>query len=132
MFNKERFLKKQKILHLATLDKKGNPHLVPVWYKYSAKKFYIGTNTRTAKAKNIQKNKTVCFCIDAGVWHPIYGVMGVGRARLILEKSRVKRVASSILLRYFKSLNVKSAKELLEQTDCIIEITPKKVTSWQY
>lgn len=132
MFSREKFLKKQKVLRLATIDKKGNPHLVPVWYKYSAKKFYIGTSSKSQKARNVKANKTVCFCVDDGIWHPIYGVMGVGKAKLILENVRVKRIASAILLRYFKSLNVKSAKELLEQTDCIIEITPKKITSWQY
>jgi hypothetical protein len=31
------------------------PHIVPVWYKYSEKKFHIGTNTRTQKAINIKK-----------------------------------------------------------------------------
>jgi general stress protein 26 len=132
MFSRAKFLKAQKILHLATLDAKGNPHLVPVWYKYSAKKFYIGTNTRTTKAKNIQKNGKVSFCIDAGVWHPIDGIMGVGRARLITKTGLVKKIASKILLRYFKSLDEKSARELLDETDCIIEITPKKITSWHY
>jgi hypothetical protein len=37
-----------------------------------------------------------------------------------------------ILLRYFKSLNNKSAKKLLEDTDCIIEIVPKEFSNWKY
>jgi uncharacterized pyridoxamine 5'-phosphate oxidase family protein len=132
MFRKEKFLKEQKILHLATIDARGNPHLVPVWYKYIGKKFYVGTNTRTAKAKNIQKNNKVSFCVDAGVWHPIHGIMGIGRARLITQTTNVKKIAGKILLRYFKNLDEKSAKELLDDTDCVIEITPKKITSWHY
>jgi general stress protein 26 len=132
LFSREKFLREQKILRLATLDGRGTPHLVPVWYRYSAKKIYVGTNTKTKKAKNVAKNKTVCFCVDDGVWHPIYGVMGIGNAKLILEKNRVRKIAGAILLRYFKSLSTKSAKELLEQTDCIIEITPRRLTSWQY
>ena len=47
------FLKSQKILRLATIDSKNNPHIVPVWYEFRDKKFYVGTNTRTRKAKNI-------------------------------------------------------------------------------
>ncbi|MBI5697829.1 MAG: pyridoxamine 5'-phosphate oxidase family protein [Thaumarchaeota archaeon] len=129
---KETFLRKQKILHLATIDSRGMPHLVPVWYKYVGKKFYIGTNTKTTKAKNIMKNKKVCFCIDVGVWSPIDGVMSTGKARIIKQQDEVKKIAGKILLRYFKSLNEKSAKELLDQTDCIIEIIPIKVTSWHY
>ncbi len=130
--HKVQFLKKQKILHLATIDGKGTPHLVPVWYKYIGKKFYIGTNTKTSKAKNITQNNKICFCIDAGVWSPIDGVMGTGKARLIKDGDKVKKIASEILLRYFKTLKEKSAKQLLDQTDCIIEITPLKVTSWHY
>lgn len=132
MFSRDRFLKEQKILHLATVGSNGNPHIVPVWYRYVAKKLYVGTSTKTAKARNVRKNKAVSFCVDAGVWHPINGIMGVGRARLITEKSKVKKIAGQIMLRYFKSLDNKSARQLLDDTDCIIEITPKKITSWHY
>jgi general stress protein 26 len=132
LFSREKFLREQKILRLATIDAKGKPHLVPVWYNYVGKKFYIGTNTSTTKAKNIQNNKKVCFCVDAGVWSPIHGVMGIGSARLILQKARVKKIAEKILLRYFKSLDEKWAKQLLDETDCVIEILPTKITSWHY
>lgn len=132
MFSKIKFLKEQKILRLATIDGRGNPHLVPVWYKHTGAKFYIGTNTKTRKAKNIQKNSKVCFCVDDGVWSPIHGVMGNGKARLILQEGMVKKIAKKILLRYFKNLNGKSAKELLDNTDCIIEITPSGMTTWEY
>ena len=128
-----KFLKKEKILHLATIDEKNNPHIVPVWYLYSSKKIYIGTNTRTQKAKNIKNHKKVSFCVDVGVNAPkIFGVMGKGTAKLLKEKSTVNRIAKKILLRYFKTLNGKSAKELLEDTDCIIEISPKEFTNWKY
>jgi len=127
------FIKTQKILRLATIDSKGNPHIIPVWYDYINGKFYIGTNTRTTKARNIKKNPRVSFCIDVGIKSPdIFGTMGIGRAKLILENKRVKQVAKKILLRYFKSLKNKSAQQLLDDTDCIIEITPKKLTSWKF
>jgi nitroimidazol reductase NimA-like FMN-containing flavoprotein (pyridoxamine 5'-phosphate oxidase superfamily) len=132
LFKKTKFLKEQKILRLATVDKKGNPHLVPVWYNYVGVKFYIGTNTKTKKAKNIQKNNKVCFCVDDGVWSPIHGVMGNGKARLILQEDTVKKIAEKILLRYFKNMENKSAKQLLDDTNCIIEIIPSKITTWEY
>ena len=131
--NSKEFLKSQKILRLATIDTSGNPHIVPVWYMYINNKFYVGTNTRTKKAKNIKKNPKVSFCVDIGIKSPdIFGVMGVGRAKLILKTEIVKQLAEKILFRYFKNLENKSAQKLLNQTDCIIEITPKKVTDWDY
>ena len=128
-----KFLKKEKILHLATIDKTNTPHIVPVWYMYSAKKFYIGTNTKTQKAKNIKIHKKVSFCVDVGVNSPkIFGVMGKGTAKLLKEKKTVNRIAKKILLRYFKTLDNRSAKELLDDTDCIIEILPKEFSTWKY
>ena len=127
------FLKKQKILHLATIDKTGTPHIVPVWYMYSTNKIYIGTNTKTEKAKNIKTSKKVSFCVDVGVNSPsIFGVMGQGTAKLIKDTNTVSRLAKKILLRYFKDLNNKSAQEILDDTDCIIEIMPKKYAVWKY
>ena len=129
---KNEFLKSQKLLRLATVDKNGAPYIVPVWYLYKNGNFYVGTNTLTKKAKNVRKNPKVSFCVDLGVHSPIIGVMGIGNAKLILRKNDVSRIAKKILLRYFKSLNNKSAQELLSQTDCIIEIVPKKITTWKF
>jgi len=131
--NRDKFLKSQKILRLATIGKNKMLHIVPVWYRYSEKKFHIGTNTRTQKAINIKKNKRVSCCIDVGINAPeIYGVMIQGNANLILENNKVKKLAKKILLRYFNTLDNKSAKELLDETDCIIEIIPEKFSVWNY
>ncbi|MCA9826914.1 MAG: pyridoxamine 5'-phosphate oxidase family protein [Nitrosopumilus sp.] len=131
--NRDEFLRSQKILRLATIGKSKMLHIVPVWYRYSKKRIHIGTNTRTRKARNIKKNKRVSCCIDVGINAPeIYGVMIQGNANLILENNKVKRLAKKILLRYFNTLDNKSAKELLDDTDCIIEITPEKFSVWSY
>ncbi len=133
MNKKDEFLKSQKILRLATIGKNKTPHIVPVWYIYDRKKIYIGTNTKTQKAKNVKKNKRTSYCVDVGINAPnIYGVMGQGNANLILEEKKVEIIAKKILLRYFKTLNNKSAKELLADTDCIIEIIPEKTSVWNY
>ena len=133
MSKRDEFLRKEKILRLATIDKDSTPHIVPVWYLYSGKKIYIGTNTKTEKARNVKSHKKVSFCVDVGINAPnIFGVMGKGNAVLITNESVVSRMAKKILLRYFKTLNNKSAKEILDDTDCIIEITPKEYSVWKY
>ena len=133
MKKRNEFLKDQKILRLATIGKNKTPHIAPVWYRYSGKKFYIGTNTKTKKAQNVKKNNKVSCCIDVGVNAPdIYGVLVQGNAKIITDNSKVKTIAKKILSRYFKTLENKSAKELLDDTDCIIEIVPEKFTVWNY
>jgi nitroimidazol reductase NimA-like FMN-containing flavoprotein (pyridoxamine 5'-phosphate oxidase superfamily) len=133
MNKRDEFLKSQKILRLATIGKTKTPHIVPVWYIYSSKKIYIGTNTRTQKVKNLKKNPRIAFCVDEGINAPnIFGVKGEGKAALILDKPKVKKIATKILLRYFKNIKNKSAIELLDDTDCIIEISPEKFSVWSY
>ena len=133
MNKKDEFLKTQKILRLSTIDKNNFPHITPVWYRYIGKKIYIGTNTKSQKIINLQKNNHTSFCVDVGVNSPyIYGVMGQGIANIILEMPKTKTIAKKILLKYFKTMENKSAKELLEDTDCIIEIIPKKYSKWNY
>ena len=133
MKKRDEFLKDQKILRLATIGKNKTPHIAPVWYRYSGKKFYIGTNTKTKKAQNVKKNNKVSCCVDVGVNAPnIYGVLVQGNANLITDNSKVKTIAKKILSRYFKTLENKSAKELLDDTDCIIEVVPEKFTVWNY
>ena len=133
MSQRDNFLRKQKILHLATTGKGGNLHIVPVWYLYSGKKIYIGTNTKTEKARNVKSHKKVSFCVDVGIHAPnIFGVMGKGNAVLITNKTKVSRLAKRILSRYFVTLNKKSAKEILDDTDCSIEIVPKEYSVWKY
>ena len=58
--------------------------------------------------------------------------MGQGDARLIKKDQMVSRLAKKILLRYFKTLNSKSPREILDDTDCIIEIVPKEYVVWKY
>jgi len=133
MKKRDEFLKTQKILRLSTIDKENFPHIAPVWYRYSGKKIYIGTDTKSQKIKNIQKNNHVSFCVDVGINSPdIYGVMGQGIANIIFEIPKTKTIAKKILLKYFKTLENKSAKQLLEDTDCIIEIIPQKFSIWNY
>ena len=73
------------------------------------------------------------FCVDVGVNAPdIYGVMSKGTAKIIVEMPKTKTLAKKILLKYFKTLENKSAKQLLNDTDCIIEIVPEKFSTWNY
>ena len=82
MNKRDEFLKSQKVLRLATIDKNKTPHIVPVWYLYSGKKIYIGTNTKTQKAKNAKK--TVVFELLGGL---LGRVMHPGIKRLFTGKS---------------------------------------------
>lgn len=119
-----------RVLRLATAGA-GGPHVVPVWYMHEGGAVYVGTGSKTAKARNIERDGRVAFCIDEGVMPPIRGLMWRGRARLI-RRPESDGLARKILLRYYDSLESGAAKELLEETDCVIEIRPERAAEWEY
>ena len=56
---------------LATVKKDGSPHVVPIWFvlnggnrKERAGDIVFTTGSRSLKAKNIQHNNKVSFCVD--------------------------------------------------------------------
>jgi len=57
--------------------------------------------------------------------------MGRASASLILKEGEVRKMATRILLRYFKTVD-ESAQELLDDTDCIIELSPQRISRWSY
>lgn len=124
-------------MHLATVSEHGAvPHVVPVWYMYKkdSNTFYVGTNTKTTKAKNISHTKRAAFSIDTGVNAPdIFGVAGQGAATLI-KGTRATKLAAEILERYYKEGidDNPAAQDLLADTDCVISIIPDRMTSWSY
>ena len=133
--NREAFLRSEKVLRLATADGGGNIHIAPVWYRYSGGRIRIGTASKSRKARNAAASGRASFCVDVGVNSPdIAGVYGRGTARVVTEPRAVRRAARSILSRYFESLDAPAAVELLEETDCIIEIEPDAgaYATWTY
>lgn len=119
-----------RILRLATSGP-GGPHVAPVWYMHEGGAVYVGTNSRTAKARNIARDPRVALCVDEGVMPPIRGVMWQGRAAL-LRRPASDDLAKRILLRYYDSLESGPGRELLEDTDCVIEIRPERRAEWKY
>ena len=65
------FLRDGRVLRLATNEEAG-PHVAPVWYLYDSGLFYIGTNSKTRKVRNIERDGRVGFSIDVASTHLTY------------------------------------------------------------
>lgn len=126
----DEFLGAGRILHLATVGVDGSPHVVPVWYSYRDRTIRIGTNSRTVKAKNVMRGSAVAFCVDKGVRQPLYGIMGRGTSHVVFDPPLVRQLALEILAKYFEDTGCESAVQLLEDTDCIIQIQVTSLADW--
>ncbi|MCY4252840.1 MAG: pyridoxamine 5'-phosphate oxidase family protein [Thaumarchaeota archaeon] len=120
------------LMRLATSSPSGGPHVVPVWYELDGETVRVGTHSRTIKARNIESTGRAAFCVDVGVRSPgIRGVAGSGAARLVRDPAAVRGVARRIIARYIDA-DSDSARALLRETDCIIEILVERASSWEH
>ncbi|MFH1327334.1 MAG: pyridoxamine 5'-phosphate oxidase family protein [Candidatus Bathyarchaeota archaeon] len=129
----EDFLLNGRILRMASVNKDGSPHIVPVWYLYENGKFYFTTNVNHVKVKNIKNMNKVAFTIDVGKgYSDLKGVIVHGIAKVTLEPEFFTDKFNKIISKYVGDLNHRVAKELLTMDNCVIEITPYKKISWDF
>jgi general stress protein 26 len=80
----DRFLESKLNLQLASIDKKGDPNIQPIWFSYdkSLQKIYVMTPKMSKKIQNIRNNPNVYFSIDDKNF-PYKGIKGKGFATIV-------------------------------------------------
>ena len=134
----ERFLESKLNIQLATIDEQGYPNIQPLWFYHDKEsgKIYIATHKATKKIQNIQKNKgKIYFSIDDENF-PYKGVKGRGEASMSEDKQKNMKLMERINLKYLGTLEHPLAKMLMEraedETELVIEITPKFYSAWDF
>jgi len=133
----ELFLESKLNLQFATVDKKGDPNIQPVWFYYDkiTKKLFIMTGKKTTKSQNVRERPTIYFCVEDGN-SPYKGVKGKGVSTISDELQRVISISNIIILKYLGTLDNPMAKAISERSKSgegiIIEITPKFFSTWDF
>jgi len=127
---RESFLEEARVAVLATVRADGAPHAVPVWYEYAGGKFYIISGRRAAKVRHIRRVSRASLCIDDRT-APYKAVVVWGKAAV--SEEGVREMAYRIAERYLgPEEGAKEAETWLVEPSVIIEVTPQRVTSWDY
>lgn len=131
------FMTTRTILHIGTVDKKGESNVTPVGYYFdnSSNKIYIPTHKNSKKVRNLSNKKIISFCIDDP--NPPYkGVRGKGEVRVHEEIDHNRLIAEKLLIRSVGSLKHPTSKWLLGEiekgNEVVLEITPKYYSTWDY
>ena len=125
------------IVHLGTIDEKGDANIHPAWYYYhpSKNKIYVETSKQAKKTYNLRRNENIYFCIDDP--NPPYkGVRGKGRVRINEDINFNIPIAEKIMIRYLGNLEHPMAQALLDAQrkgqSVVLEISPKYYSTWDY
>jgi PPOX class probable F420-dependent enzyme len=93
----EQFLREPNLAKLATIDRDGTPHLVPIWYMHVDGDLLIATRPTSRKVRNIRRDPRVTVCIDRAT-PPYAGIIVRGIATL--EEVAYQELAVPMAVRY--------------------------------
>ena len=129
-----RFIRSARIAHLATADRFGQPHVVPICFAFDGKYFYSPIDekpkrtapTNLKRLRNIRDNPQVSLVIDyyEEDWSKLCYVLITGTAR-ILQGGKTHNRAVMLLRKKYPQY-----RRMLIETRPVIVITPKRITFW--
>ena len=127
--------RKGNICRLATLDERGWPYVVPVWFEYDGADggFWFVPRRKSAWATHIQADPRVSFTIDEDdARNRRFVAQGRGT---IVEEPNVGGawvpIAERMSLRYLGPHGPEYLVPTLNQPRWLIKVMPEKVVTWQ-
>lgn len=130
----KRFIRSARVARLATADKNGVPHVVPICYAFDGKALYSPIDEKPKKSpplllkriRNILENPHVAVVVDRydEDWKKLAYVLIRGRARLVARGQKHNRAVLLLRKKYpqYRQMNI--------QDRPMIRIRPARVTSW--
>jgi PPOX class probable F420-dependent enzyme len=120
------------IATLATENPDGSIHMVAVWYWFDGASVFVGTSSRSRKARNLQSNPKASLMIDARDPAASCGVTVAGTAQIISGNASQKWNAE-IHHKYMSAAALADPKVgpvFAAWDDVTIQIKPASVISW--
>ena len=119
----------ERVCRVATVGKRGTPHVVPVCHVLANGKIYFASGNDAKKVLNLKANPRVTVTVDlySDDWASLKGAMVQGTARLIEKGPRFRKVRA---LLYRKYPQYPDEAALDESDSVIVEVTPTHVFAW--
>ncbi len=124
-----RLIDRERVSRVATVGRRGVPHLVPVCQVVAGRKVYFASGNDGRKALNLAENPRVALTVDlyAEDWTHLKGVMVQGRATLIARGPTFRRIRARL---YRKYPQYRREAALSPSDSVVVEVTPARVFSW--
>ncbi len=122
----------RRIATLATENDDGSMHLTAVWYLLEGDSLYVGTASRSRKARNVLARPKASLMVDVREPGRECGVCIAGWAE-VLRGDRAKELNRRIQRRYLSAAAVEDVRvgpKLLDLDDITVRLKPTSVFTW--
>jgi nitroimidazol reductase NimA-like FMN-containing flavoprotein (pyridoxamine 5'-phosphate oxidase superfamily) len=125
------FLALQRIVHVATADLRGRPHVVPVCAVVEDGRLYFASGRTGRKVAQLRVNPHVAVSADdyTEAWGGLRGVVVSGTARVHARNATFRRIRRRL---YQKYPQYPTQAALGDADSVVVEVTPRRVFAWGF
>jgi nitroimidazol reductase NimA-like FMN-containing flavoprotein (pyridoxamine 5'-phosphate oxidase superfamily) len=125
------YLGLQRVVHVATADARGVPHVVPVCLVVEAGRLYFASGKRGRKIRDLIANPQVAVSADdyTEAWGWLRGLVVSGTARVHARNPTFRRIRRRL---YAKYPQYRSEATLGDHDSVVVEVTPRRVHAWGF
>jgi PPOX class probable F420-dependent enzyme len=129
------FLETSRTAVLSTIDRRGYPHAIAMWYVIEDGCALMTTYAKSQKAVNVRRNPKVALVVESGTtYDTLKGVLIRGTAELIDDEE----TCLSVLMRVHEKMQgsipdgIEEALREQARKRLVIRVRPERVSSWDH
>ncbi|MFB0976038.1 MAG: pyridoxamine 5'-phosphate oxidase family protein [Myxococcota bacterium] len=131
-----KFIESQKTVQVATINKDGTPHIMPLWFAIDDGRVVLETFTKSQKIVNLERDARISVLFEDGdEYNDLKGVSIQGTARLVQEHEEVHRLHMLVLVRNQPEVPVdlleKATASMVAKKTAIV-IQPERFVTWDH
>ena len=130
-----RFLAAVKTIVLSSIDPRGYPHSVAMWFSIKDGVVHMTTFRKSQKVLNIRRNPKVSLLAESGATYAeLRGVMIRGRAEIVEDVELCVDVLADIQSRFYGPVDP-SVRDILRERATkrvAIRVPPERIASWDH
>ena len=127
----ESFMNRERLASFTTVDPKGRPHVVPVFFAYENCKVFVQTSRKSVKVRNLEVNNNVAVAVYQGE----EAVIIRGKGQVIDSENQFVKKTQEHIDKYNLLINSRGRNSLGiplfdKRVRCVIEIIPERTIFW--
>ena len=129
------FIESQKTVQVATINRDGTPHLVPLWFALVDGDIVLETFTKSQKIVNLERDPRITVLFESGEqYEELRGLTITGEAQLVKDVERVHELHMAVLRRNteFDDDTLEKVTRGMATKKTAIVIKAKRSFSWDH
>lgn len=129
------FLRDVRTITLSTIDPRGYPHSVAMWYVMDGDHALMTTYSKSQKTRNIERNPKVALLAETGTTYDVLrGVLIRGTAEIVRDEERCLDVLKRVHAKMMGALpeGIDEALRAQARKRVVVRVAPERISSWDH